>query len=87
MSKDGLNKLQANRNLLCNAMYQLYEVLEAGMTVELVFPEQQTIIVPNKKQKMCRLIVTKPSDHVNVALDRHPRDVKRNHLNGGTGPS
>lgn len=46
---------------------ELHDLMESGMTIDVVFPNDEKIIVPGKLPKIRRLVVTKPAIHLQLS--------------------
>lgn len=48
---------------------ELHDLMESGMTIDVVFPNDEKIIVPGKLPNVRRLVVTRPALHLQLSAE------------------
>ena len=58
--------MQEAVNKIAHCAMTLYDLMESGQVVDISFPEEKAIIVPNQPPKKRRLLIMKPLMHVTI---------------------
>lgn len=66
--KEPLTKeeIQKRINVIFTNAVEIYDLMPFGMTLEVTIPTQQEIIVPNQKEEIKTLIITKPIQSLRI---------------------
>jgi len=69
MDENDLRKQQANDAIKAIQFHaaQIHALLEPGMTIDILIPNNNAIVIPNVPNEMGRLIITRPYTLVKIA--------------------
>lgn len=68
MFEEAVQKIAAHAGVL-------YEMLEDGMAVDIIFSLQSDIVIPNRPPKTGRLILMKPQKQMTIQAYKKPQEV------------